>query len=48
MGVPQGAPISPLMSILLQDLNYFKQVESQNATIVQYSDDGVIASNNDD
>ncbi len=48
MGIPQGAPISPLMSILLQDLNYFKQVKSQKATIVQYSDDGVIASNNDD
>ena len=47
IGIPQGAPISPLMSILVQDLNYFKRIEKQGASIVQYSDDGVCASDDD-
>ena len=47
MGVPQGAPISPLLAVLAQDLNYFPQQEKDGAVITQYSDDVIVAHNDD-
>jgi hypothetical protein len=47
LGVPQGAPISPLLAVLIQDLRYFPQQRKDGAVIAQYSDDLIVGSNND-
>jgi hypothetical protein len=46
-GIPQGGSISPLLAVLLQETRYFPQLEKQGASYVQYSDDVIVASNND-
>jgi hypothetical protein len=47
LGIPQGGGLSPLMAILLQESKYFPQLKLQGASYVQYSDDVVVASDDD-
>jgi len=46
-GIPQGGSLSPLLSIVLQESEYFPKLEMQGASYVQYSDDVIVASDND-
>jgi hypothetical protein len=47
IGIPQGGSVSPLLSIVLQESKYFPQLEAQGAGYVQYSDDVIVASDDD-
>lgn len=47
VGIPQGGSLSPLLSIVLQESRYFPQLEAQGAAYVQYSDDLILASDDD-
>jgi hypothetical protein len=46
-GIPQGGSLSPLLAIILQESEYFPQLDAQKASYVQYSDDVIVASNDD-
>jgi hypothetical protein len=48
IGVPQGAPISPLVAILAQEIKFYKNLEANDCAYVQYSDDGLVAFDNDE
>lgn len=48
VGIPQGGSLSPLLAIILQESKYFPQLEAQGASYVQYSDDVILANNNDE
>jgi hypothetical protein len=47
IGIPQGGSISPLLAIVLQESEFFPKIEKQGASVAKYSDDGIVASNND-
>jgi hypothetical protein len=46
-GIPQGGSLSPLLSIVLQESEYYKNIEKQGASFVQYSDDVIVGSDDD-
>jgi len=39
IGVPQGAPVSPLLAILILDDTLIKENTTDNSRVVGYSDD---------
>jgi hypothetical protein len=49
LGVPQGAPISPLLAIMALEGTYFERNTNKESKtgIVQYSDDLIFFSNDD-
>jgi len=47
IGIPQGGSISPLLAIVLQESEYFPKIQKQGACCVQYSDDVIVASDDD-
>lgn len=47
IGIPQGGSISPLLAIVLQESEYFPKLEAQGAAVTQYSDDVLVASDDD-
>lgn len=46
-GIPQGGSLSPLLAIILQESKFFPQLKAQKAKVVKFSDDGVVASDDD-
>jgi hypothetical protein len=48
IGVPQGAPISPLLAIMILDETMIKRNTNLNTKVVGYSDDWLMFSNDDE
>lgn len=48
IGVPQGAPVSPLLAILALELDFIKANTSLNSKVVGYADDWLFFSNDDE
>jgi hypothetical protein len=47
LGVPQGAPISPLLATIGLEDDYFERNVSDSKGLIHYSDDLLFYSNND-